>query len=57
MTTHPFRGIDIESCNDCGAVLLDAGELNALAGEDRSGVLASFFSMFGGASVGAEDES
>ena len=47
MDTEAFRGIEIEICPNCGAVLLDPGELQQLAGEDQTGVFSSFFSMFG----------
>ena len=47
MDTKVFRGVEIELCPNCGAVLLDPGELEQLAGQDRSGVFNSFFSMFG----------
>lgn len=43
-----FKGVEIDVCEDCGAVLLDPGELEQLAGRDESGVLdalASFFSF------------
>lgn len=46
MTTRAFRGIEIEMCDECGAVLLDPGELEALAGQDGSEMFGSFFSMF-----------
>lgn len=46
MDTQTYRGVEIEICPDCGAVLLDPGELQTLAGEDKSGVVSSFFSMF-----------
>ena len=48
MSTTLFRGVDIEVCDDCGAVLLDKGELHALAGEDKSGVLSGLLSLFPG---------
>jgi hypothetical protein len=48
MTTHMFRGQDIEVCGHCGSVLLDKGELEAFAGHDRSGVFASIATLFGG---------
>lgn len=48
MQTHPFRGVEIEICGSCGAVLLDPGELETLAGEDQSGFFSSLFSSFGG---------
>lgn len=46
METVPFRGIEIEVCPECGAVLLDKGELQTLAGDDRSGILTGLFSIF-----------
>ncbi len=48
MATHSFRGLDVEVCADCGAVLLDPGELEQLAGVDHTGTFKSFFTMFGG---------
>ena len=45
-TTH-FKGVEIEVCTVCSAVLLDAGELEILAGEDRASVIASIASVFG----------
>src|SRR5687767_9472113 len=48
MASTVFRGIEIEVCNDCRAVLLDPGELETLAGGDQTDVFTSFFSMFGG---------
>jgi hypothetical protein len=33
---HVFKGVEIDVCPDCGSVLLDPGELEELAGEDRS---------------------
>jgi uncharacterized protein len=47
METQPFRGVEIEVCNDCGAVLLDPGELEVLAGKDHGGIIAAIFSAFG----------
>jgi hypothetical protein len=48
MHSQHFRGMLIEKCEDCSAVLLDPGELEALAGKDSTDVFASFFTMFGG---------
>lgn len=48
MSTTVFRGLEIEVCGDCGAVLLDPGELQTLAGADSTAMFSSFFSMFGG---------
>lgn len=45
-STH-FKGVEIEVCTVCSAVLLDPGELETLAGEDQAGVLASIASAFG----------
>ena len=48
MATEIFKGIEIEVCGSCGAVLLDPGELEQLVGEDESGrikALADFFSF------------
>ena len=47
MATEIFRGIEIERCHNCGAVLLDPGELEQLAGDDQAGTFTSFFSIFG----------
>lgn len=35
MNTNIFKGIEIEVCPSCGAVLLDPGELEALVGKDE----------------------
>ncbi len=48
MDTHHFRGVEIEICPECGAVLLDKGELQTLAGEDQSGFMANIAGLFGG---------
>jgi len=50
METKLFRGIEIEVCPRCGAVLMDAGELEKLAGEDRSGFINGIRAMFSGPS-------
>jgi uncharacterized protein len=47
MQTQVFRGIEIERCGSCGAVLLDPGELEELAGDDETETFTSFFSIFG----------
>jgi hypothetical protein len=39
MNTELFKGIDIEVCPTCGAVLLDPGELEKLVGNDEGFVL------------------
>ena len=46
MAPSDFRGVEIDVCDDCGAVLLDPGELQALAGKDESGALAGLASLF-----------
>jgi hypothetical protein len=43
-----FRGVEIDVCTSCGAVLLDPGELEQLAGADKTGVLASLSKLFTG---------
>ena len=48
MSTQIFKGIEIEVCGSCGAVLLDPGELESLVGEDEGGrirALADFFNF------------
>lgn len=47
MNTTTFRGVEIEVCPECSAVLLDPNELEELAGRDATEVFTSFFSMFG----------
>ena len=44
MKTEIFKGVEIERCT-CGAVLLDPGELEQLAGEDESGFFTSLFNL------------
>ncbi|MCO4744762.1 MAG: zf-TFIIB domain-containing protein [Proteobacteria bacterium] len=46
MTTQLFRGIEIEVCGTCQAVLLDPGELEQLAGSDE-GLFKDFFGFLG----------
>ncbi len=43
MQTEIFKGVEIERCAECGAVLLDPGELEELAGNDESGFFTSLF--------------
>ena len=40
-----FEGIEIDTCDKCGGVWLDANELNALTKRDKSGL---FSRLFGG---------
>ena len=47
MDTHIFRGLEIEVCGSCGAVLLDKGELEALAGQDHGGIFRDLGALFG----------
>jgi uncharacterized protein len=47
MFTTQFRGVEIEVCPNCGAVLLDPGELQELGGEDHSGALQVIGRLFG----------
>lgn len=44
--TRDFRGVEIDLCGWCGAVLLDPGELEQLAGADKSGALAGLANLF-----------
>lgn len=46
MEPQAFRGMEIDICVDCGAVLLDPGELEQLAGADQSGVFAGLRGLF-----------
>ena len=46
MQTKVFKGVEIEICNECGAVLLDAGELENLAGQDQGGVFNTIGELF-----------
>ena len=41
-----FQGVEIDICPSCGAVLLDPGELEELAGEDKSGVISNITNFF-----------
>ncbi|MEZ4236605.1 MAG: zf-TFIIB domain-containing protein [Myxococcota bacterium] len=36
MRTETFRGLPVEVCTECHAVLLDPGELQTLAGQDET---------------------
>ena len=47
MDTTNFKGVEIEVCPNCGAVLLDPGELETLAGEDQAGVVEMIAGLFG----------
>lgn len=46
MDTQVYKGVEIEVCPACGAVLLDAGELEKLAGADQSGFVSSIADLF-----------
>ena len=46
MDTQIFKGLEIEVCPSCGAVLLDPGELQELVGEDESGVVKTISEFF-----------
>ena len=41
-----FKGVEIDICPGCGAVLLDPGELEELAGKDESHKLAFLSDFF-----------
>jgi len=46
METQIFRGVELEICPACGAVLLDSGELQTLAGKDQGGVFELVGALF-----------
>lgn len=46
MATQDFKGVEIEVCPDCGAVLLDPGELELLAGRDKSSFASTLGELF-----------
>ena len=47
MLTQAYRDVEIEICPSCGAVLLDAGELQKLAGADRGQLVDTVAKLFG----------
>ncbi len=47
MEPKVFRGQEIDVCKNCGGVYLDKGELEALAGKDRSGFLSGIAEAMG----------
>ncbi|MCP4868360.1 MAG: hypothetical protein GY898_06555 [Proteobacteria bacterium] len=47
MLTSHYKGVEIEVCPHCGAVLLDPGELQELAGEEHHGLLRGIAHVFG----------
>lgn len=46
MHTRVFKGLEIEVCELCNAVLLDPGELEVLVGKDNAGVTSWFTDFF-----------
>lgn len=46
MDTKVFKGVEIEVCPECGAVLLDSGELEQLAGKDETGAWETIADLF-----------
>lgn len=46
LAPQPFKGVEIDVCGSCGAVLLDPGELEQLAGQDGAGFLTEMLSVF-----------
>lgn len=49
LETIRWRNVDIDKCFRCGAVLLDDGELEKLAGDENKGeLLRSFIGLFKG---------
>lgn len=50
LQTIRWRDVEVEKCLDCGAIVLDDGELEKLAGSESSGTwVRDFFSLFTGA--------
>ena len=47
METKAFKGVEIDLCPACGAVLLDPGELEQLAGADKGRAVDMIASLFG----------
>lgn len=47
MLTRRFKTVEIEQCPSCGAVLLDPGELELLAGADQAGAIDTIAAVFG----------
>lgn len=47
MDTKTFKGVEIEVCPACGAVLLDPGELEQLAGADKGKAVDMIAGLFG----------
>jgi Zn-finger nucleic acid-binding protein len=49
LSSRLFKGVEIDICADCGAVLLDPGELEQLAGQETDQTilttLAGFFTL------------
>jgi hypothetical protein len=46
MTSNVFKGVEIDVCDECLAVLLDPGELEHLVGRDESAALAALGEFF-----------
>ncbi len=47
LVVKPFRGIEIDECASCGAVLLDPGELQQIAPNDQASFVSNFLGAFG----------
>ncbi len=44
LATQAYHGVPIETCSHCGGMWLDAGELEAVAHEERPALLSRIFS-------------
>jgi uncharacterized protein len=44
LATSTYHGVQIETCPHCGGMWLDAGELEAVAHEERPGLFSRVFS-------------
>ena len=56
MSPKMYKGVEIDICGDCGAVLLDPGELEILAGEDKPGMIDSLAELLSFSKRRGEDE-
>ncbi len=46
LRAHLFRGVQIDECEECHGVWLDAGELETLAGEEGHSIIADVLKTF-----------
>jgi len=46
LVMRTYKGVEIDVCAECGAVLLDRGELETLSGKDHSGIFQGLSDLF-----------